>query len=68
MPRQKIWKRDSSNKAHVILEKMFLEHKIAATDLPASVYKQSSEFQEFSLNVFRTVFNELKAKTGLACK
>ncbi|KAK4028825.1 hypothetical protein OUZ56_021843 [Daphnia magna] len=46
---------------------MFLENKIEPSALPAFVYKQSPEFQKYSLNVFRTAFNEIKAKSGLAC-
>ncbi|XP_045022892.1 uncharacterized protein LOC116930516 [Daphnia magna] len=65
---RKIWKRDSTCKAQALLEKMFLENKIEPSALPAFVYKQSPEFQKYSLNVFRTAFNEIKAKSGLALK
>ena len=68
MTSHKIWKRDSTCKAHALLERMFLENKIEASSPPSLVYKQSPEFQKYSLNVFRTAFNEMKAKIGLACK
>lgn len=62
------WKRDSSCKAHVILDKMFAENKIDPNALPASVYKLSPEFQKYSKDVFRTAFGQLKTRYGLARK
>ena len=65
-----IWNRNSNNPAHVLLEQMFKENKILPTTLPGDVYnkKENEEFRKFTLPVFRTVFNELKAKYGLPCK
>ena len=62
------WNRDSSCKAHVILEKMFRDGTIEATTQPKSIYESNSEFQNYTLSVFRTVFNELKSSSGLLCK
>ncbi len=62
------WNRDSSCKAHVILEKMFRDGTIETTTQPKSIYESNSEFQNYTLSVFRTVFNELKSSSGLLCK
>ena len=56
-----------SCKAHVLLEKIMVDRQIEPTATPATVYKLSPEFKKYSLTVFRTAFNELKAKTGLTC-
>jgi hypothetical protein len=62
------WARNSSNKAHVILEKLFRYGSIEATTQPKLIYDSNSLFQTFPLTVFRTVFNELKSSSGLLCK
>lgn len=62
------WIRDSSNPAHVFLEKLFQDGTIEGTTQPKTIYDAHEIFKPFSLGVFRNVFNELKSSTGLLCK
>ncbi|EFX61641.1 hypothetical protein DAPPUDRAFT_121266, partial [Daphnia pulex] len=65
MPPKKIWKRIPPCKAHRILEDMFKKGLISPDALPHKTFELDREFMEFSLPVFRGVFNELKCKYGL---
>jgi hypothetical protein len=64
------WIRDSSNPAHVFLEKLFEDGAIEPTTQPKTIFEAHEIFKssKFSLAVFRNVFNELKSSTGLLCK
>ena len=60
--------RDSANPAHVLLEKLFRDGTIESTTQPKTIYDAHEIFKQYSLSVFRNVFNELKSSTGLLCK
>ena len=62
------WNRDSGNPAHALLEKLFQDGTIEGTTQPKTVYDAHEIFKQYSLSVFRNVFNELKSSTGLLCK
>ena len=62
------WNRDSSNPAHVVLEKLFQDGSIDGTTKPKTIYDAHEIFKTFPLAVFRNVFNEFKSLTGLLCK
>lgn len=64
------WICDSSNLAHVFLEKLFEDGAIEPTTQPQTIFEAHEIFKTsgFSLAVFRNVFNELKSSTGLLCK
>nr|CAH0103734.1 unnamed protein product [Daphnia galeata] len=59
------WNRDSGNPAHALLEKLFQDGTIEGTTQPKTVYDAHEIFKQYSLSVFRNVFNELKSSTGL---
>ena len=63
-----IWKRSPPCQAHIILDKMFEDNKIFPDSTPAAVHKLDPEFLKYSLNVFRTAYNELRQKHGVGCK
>jgi hypothetical protein len=62
------WNRDSGNPAHALLEKLFRDGTIEGTTHPKTIYDTHEVFKQYSLGVFRNVFNELKSSTGLLCK
>jgi hypothetical protein len=49
------WTRDSNCKAHVIFGNMFRDGSIEATTQTKSMYESNSDFQNYTLSVFRTV-------------
>ena len=63
-----VWKRSNPPcEALIVLDSMFAENKSSRDSTPAIIHKQSPVFEKFSLNVFRTAFNELRNKYGLGC-
>ena len=62
------WKRNPPCLARTILKEMFENKKIQSDDPPAKIYDLHDEFKKFNTNVFRNVFNELRAMYGVGCK
>jgi hypothetical protein len=69
-PKEKVgpWRRNSSCVAHRILTEMFEKQEITTDDTAAAVHKTHEEFLKYKPEVFRGVFNELRARFGLMCK